>query len=193
MNAVKVSCPKCKGEFRAKSDTGHDDAPMAVCPGCGHVFFIKEPPPLDVELPEEEEREPDFIPDIYLRRIKQSKRYLALILVLLAVVLGYQFSEMLRRESVLSEAHNRSAKAVLKSLVLAQEAYYIEANTYASRLSDLKDLFTGHPSVEARIDRAGPSSWAGAAWYKGESAGVQFISDQGGFQLDPLAVAAPPE
>ena len=184
---MKVKCPKCGAVSVIGTEAAEE--PLIVCPQCSQAFFIKEPPAEDVDLPEEPEKEPPLT-DVYVRR-RQAKRYLGLILILLAVVIGYQVSQAVLKATVIKDMRNSVAKSVIKQVANAQEAYYGEHDTYSTSLEDLAQYFTWSDPVVVEITRADGESWRGRAWHQKSPEALVFDSADGGLQPDPVKRPAP--
>jgi uncharacterized Zn finger protein (UPF0148 family) len=183
---MRTTCPKCKTVFSEGSAKGGEESAVLICPKCGNLVLIgtEFDQASEASLDEQAKLASGAVSvDAHLYR-RRLKRYFVLLMILLACVVAYQISNMWRNESALNATRNTAARAALKRLATAQEAYYADHQTYCNSLDELKTSLSTKKHIQIDILWADDQAWAGTAYHSLSPLGFTFDSGNGGFQSE---------
>ena len=183
---MRTTCPKCKTVFSKGNAKGGEESAVQICPKCHNLVLIGTEFDQAAEASFDEEARlasgaVRVDAHLYGRRLK---RYFVLLMILLTCVVAYQISNMWRNESVLNATRNTAARAALKRLATAQEAYYADHQTYCNSLDELKASLNTKKQIHIDILWADEQAWAATAYHSLSPLGFTFDSRNGGFQSE---------
>ena len=183
---MKTICPKCKTVVSEAVPDDHRESPVLICPKCRQVILTgREFDDRQTASFEEEAKLASGAVGVDNHRYrKQLKRYFFLLMILLVCVIAYQINNKWRNESALNATRNTTARAALKRLAAAQEAYYVDHQVYSGNLDELSPYFKAKKHIQINILRSDGQSWAATAYHTKSPTGFTFDSGHGGFLSD---------
>ncbi|MFH1090155.1 MAG: hypothetical protein V1742_01165 [Pseudomonadota bacterium] len=179
---MKIECPHCDHTVDLSGPLKKKGAFTAQCPQCEKTLLFQDGRLVDMEAEVEEIKLSEVAGRVKPRDYAQLKRYLKLVVILLALFLVYQLVTSWRQGEALAESRNAAARAALRNLATAQEAYYSASGIYTNDLADLSKFFHKPETVVVNILRADASAWEGRAYHHKSNLGYIYKSDQGGLQ-----------